>query len=138
MDPSLDWDKSFVSPSSKKKTKATSEDRATFWNASSLAYIHHGNIHIKISLSERERILQSQAPPNWMNNNVASTSTKSNPLTNCSDKVADKTKRPKLSSQVEPAVEMNYPDQCGICSESIDIWGELHDTYAFFAYPEAA
>jgi hypothetical protein len=102
MDPSLDWDKSFVSPSSKKKTKATSEDRATFWNASSLAYIHHGNIHIKISLSERERILQSQAPPNWMNNNVASTSTKSNPLANCSDKVAEKRKDQNSPRKLNP------------------------------------
>jgi len=131
MDPSLEWDKSFVSPSSKKKTKATLEDRATFWNASSLAYIHHGNIHIKISLSERERILQSQAPPNWMNNNVASTLTKSNPSANRSETVAEEPKRPKLSSNddVEPAVETNSPDQCGICSESIDIWGELHNNY---------
>ena len=31
MDPNLDWDKNFVSPSSTKKTKATLEDRATFW-----------------------------------------------------------------------------------------------------------
>lgn len=35
MDPTLGWDKSFVSPSSKRKTKSTLEDRATFWKATS-------------------------------------------------------------------------------------------------------
>eukprot|EP00581_Thalassiosira_minuscula_P011101 CAMPEP_0183717988 /NCGR_PEP_ID=MMETSP0737-20130205/11377_1 /TAXON_ID=385413 /ORGANISM="Thalassiosira miniscula, Strain CCMP1093" /LENGTH=1003 /DNA_ID=CAMNT_0025947467 /DNA_START=197 /DNA_END=3205 /DNA_ORIENTATION=+ len=33
MDPTFDWDKSFLSPSSSKRSKATLEDRATFWKA---------------------------------------------------------------------------------------------------------
>jgi len=35
MDPSLDWDKSFMSPSSSKESKSTLEDKATFWKATS-------------------------------------------------------------------------------------------------------
>jgi len=37
MDPKLDWDKTFISPSSKKKAKSTLEDRATFWKYSKTA-----------------------------------------------------------------------------------------------------
>ncbi|KAL3775586.1 hypothetical protein ACHAW5_003489 [Stephanodiscus triporus] len=36
MDPTLDWDKSFVSPSSNKMTKASLSDRATFWPVTSI------------------------------------------------------------------------------------------------------
>ena len=35
MDPNLDWDKSFLSPCSSKKTKSTLEDKATYWQATS-------------------------------------------------------------------------------------------------------
>lgn len=35
MDPNLDWDKNFVSPASSKESKATLDDRATFWKAPS-------------------------------------------------------------------------------------------------------
>jgi len=35
MDPNLDWDKSFMSPSSSKESKSTLEDKATFWKATS-------------------------------------------------------------------------------------------------------
>jgi hypothetical protein len=33
MDPNLDWDKSFISPSSSKASKSTLEDKATFWES---------------------------------------------------------------------------------------------------------
>jgi hypothetical protein len=36
MDPTLDWDKSFVSPSSDKMTKSSLNDRATFWPVTSI------------------------------------------------------------------------------------------------------
>jgi hypothetical protein len=35
MDPTLNWDKAFVSPSSTKKSKSSLNDRATFWPATS-------------------------------------------------------------------------------------------------------
>ena len=35
MEPNLDWDKSFLSPCSSKKTKSTLEDKATYWQATS-------------------------------------------------------------------------------------------------------
>lgn len=35
MDPTLNWDKAFVSPSSTRKTKSSLNDRATFWPATS-------------------------------------------------------------------------------------------------------
>lgn len=31
LDPNLDWDKSFLSPASSKKSKASLDDKATFW-----------------------------------------------------------------------------------------------------------
>lgn len=40
MDPDNNWDKSFISPSSSKKSKASLEDRATFWKApTNLTYV---------------------------------------------------------------------------------------------------
>ena len=36
MDYTLDWDKSFVSPSSNKLSKSSLNDRATFWPATSI------------------------------------------------------------------------------------------------------
>ena len=36
MDPTLDWDKSFLSPSSNKTSKASLNDRATFWSPTSI------------------------------------------------------------------------------------------------------
>lgn len=36
MDPTLDWDKSFLSPSSSKTSKASLNDRAIFWSPTSI------------------------------------------------------------------------------------------------------
>ena len=36
MDPTLDWDKSFLSPCSNKTSKASLNDRATFWSPASV------------------------------------------------------------------------------------------------------
>ena len=38
MDPNLDWDKTFLSPSCSKISKSTLEDKATFWKAPSLTH----------------------------------------------------------------------------------------------------
>ena len=135
MDPLLEWDKTFVSPSSKKKTKATLEDRATFWNATSLAYICHDHINIKISLSERERILKRQAPPNWVNNNIAS-STKSNPSAIWAEPAAATSERPKLVSKSTEPAEMVAYDECGICCKTIDIWCKFNMSCPFISQAE--
>jgi hypothetical protein len=36
-DPTLNWDKRFISPGARKQTKATLDDRATFWRATAIA-----------------------------------------------------------------------------------------------------
>ncbi len=134
MDPLLEWDKTFVSPSSKKKTKATLEDRATFWNATSLAYIRHDHINIKISLSERERILKRQAPPNWVNSNIAPSSTKSNPSAIRAESAATTSKRPKLAKKCTEPIETASHDECGICCKTIDIWCKFNTTCPFVSH----
>ena len=122
-----------MSPSSKKKTRATLEDKATFWNATSFEYIRHVNIKINISLSERERILKSQILPTWANTNIATSSKDSNlsairvePITSASSQ------RPEISStNTDPAAETCSSDECGICCKTIDIWGECNSLHGF-------
>jgi len=45
MDPTLAWDKSFLSPSSSKTSKASLNDRATFWLATSIELKDQGCIN---------------------------------------------------------------------------------------------
>lgn len=99
MDPTLGWDKSFVSPSCKKITTATLEDRATFWKStSSTARDSPAHVNMKMTpagvAEQSNRSIQSAAERNdlILNANVA-----------------------------EP--------RCGVCSQSIDIWSKCRHPY---------
>lgn len=96
MDPSLDWDKSFVSPSSKKITKATLADRATFWkdtnrtDRGNLSRVNTAKITISGEIQTSNRTIPSAST-------IAQTVSRGNDI----------------------------ESTCGICSEPIDIWSEL-------------
>jgi len=55
----LDWDKSFVSPSSNKKSKSTLEDRATFWKPSSIN-IQRGSTGVNRKMAASGTALRSK------------------------------------------------------------------------------
>ena len=60
MDPNLDWDKSFLSPSSSKKTKSTLEDKATYWQATSRT-VELGLQYSKITRREKSTTVTTAA-----------------------------------------------------------------------------
>ncbi len=98
MDPSLDWDKSFVSPSSKKQTKATLTDRATFWKSKKYRADIDCPDHVNIKTIPSSRGVEK--------------SSRSIPLALQSEGTE------KRTGTVESV--------CGVCCQSIDIWSESH------------
>ena len=102
MDPLLEWDKSFVSPSSKKQTKATLTDRATFWKSEYRADIDcPDRVNIKIIPFSRGVKKSSGSIP------LAS----------------------QREGTVTPTSTVE--SVCGVCCRAIDIWGESHN-FCFF------
>ena len=95
LDPSLDWDKSFVSPSSKKITRATLTDRATFWkdtDRTDKGYPSLVNI-AKLTVSDEMKKSKRSIPSA---STIAQTVSRGNDI----------------------------ESTCGICSDPIDIWSE--------------
>ena len=55
MDSNLDWDKSFMSPSSSKESKSTLEDKATFWKAPASTNIELGLQYEKVTKTKSKK-----------------------------------------------------------------------------------
>ena len=55
MDPNLDWDKSFMSPSSSKESKSTLDDKATFWKAPASTNVELGLQYEKVTKTKSKK-----------------------------------------------------------------------------------
>ena len=75
MDPNLDWDKSFLSPCSSKKTKSTLEDKATYWQATSRT-VELGLQYSKITRREKSTTVTTAGSKKTATKNKKSNSTK--------------------------------------------------------------
>ena len=100
MDPLLGWDKAFVSPSSKKETKATLTDCATFWK-------------------DNNRY-ENYCPK------------RSNKITSAPGVVENSRRTISSLSRTETVSHVDTLESfCGVCSQSIDIWGKSQTLYCF-------
>ena len=77
MDPNLDWDKSFLSPCSSKKTKSTLEDKATYWQATSRT-VELGLQYSKITRREKSTTVTTAASKKAVTKRKETKSKKSN------------------------------------------------------------
>jgi hypothetical protein len=99
MDPLLGWDKAFVSPSSKKETKATLTDRATFWKDNN-RYENYCPKRSNRKITSAPRVVEN------------------------SRRTISSLSRTETVSHVDTLESF-----CGVCSQSIDIWGKSHTLY---------
>ena len=103
MDPLLGWDKAFVSPSSKKETKATLTDRASFWK---------DNNRYENYCPERSNRKITSAPG----------------VVEHSRKTRSSLSRTEIVSHVDILESI-----CGVCCQAIDIWGRSLTLSTFYA-----